>query len=128
MTDLAELTLPDLTGSEKQIAWANRIREDFLSWATLVLATIDRRLDQYREHPLVGREGLVDELEIARRALLIAVEHAVTCGAKAGYWIDSRDTVSKRGWIALAYSCLVESGRRPPQPPRSHYNGLWQAD
>ena len=71
-TDAESLGLPELTGSEKQIAWANSIR---LEWAKPFLA----KLDSWRE-----RGADEADIERCRQAFLAVLSNRT----EAKWWID----------------------------------------
>lgn len=87
--DAAELNLPKLEGSEKQIAWAERIRMEFIQSA-------DKEIQATAERPQSSRM-LVSELESFKEWILRKTE--------ASWWIDKRGAMwSMREVISLQYT------------------------
>ena len=76
----ASADLPALTGSDKQIEWANKIRADLLADLTAVRTILDARA---AKNPGPDADEL---LAVADKAIA-----AITAKAHARFWIDNRD-------------------------------------
>ena len=72
-----EINLPELAGSEKQIAWAERIRMEFIQSA-------DREIQEVAENPNISRISASD---------LDSFKGWMLKNASAKFWIDNRETV-----------------------------------
>ena len=105
-------TLPTLTGTEKQIAWANDIREESIARWTKAIENTE--FDDAR--PLVIP------------AMKRAVEIALACDC-ASTWIDARDNIMNFSYIAV---CANDDGRYKIQQQYEMLglvfdrNGKWQ--
>lgn len=92
-----EYGLPDLTGSEKQVAWATTIRQEWIAEAEKQIARIEERLANNPEPEKANR---------AIRGIRAAVDDRLLKNVDARSWIDSRgesvlDFVMKAGDKAL---------------------------
>lgn len=76
-------TLPTLTGSEKQVAWANDIRAEQLARLGRVLAEADPRI------------AAAEEEEKIRRHIATAMD-GLGAERRASWWIDRGRT----GWVS----------------------------
>lgn len=77
-----------LTGSEKQIAWAEKIRDEFIAWQTGILTRSEKDLARELARPKPDAEA-VDEYQRfvdTDRAALDAAHRQIS----AIFWIDSR--------------------------------------
>lgn len=88
------IKMPELTGTEKQIAWANDIREDFLANADGLVANAERweaRGDKYSvRYGITEQYTTSSELEGIRERLYIMIA-GVSSAAKI---IDCRDRLT----------------------------------
>lgn len=88
------IKMPELTGTEKQIAWANDIREDFLANADGLVANAERweaRGDKYSvRYGITEQYTTSAELEGIRERLYIMIA-GVSSAAKI---IDCRDRLT----------------------------------
>lgn len=73
--------LPELQGSEKQIAWARKIRAEFI-------AKMERLFNGERNH---GEPARVAEITKAKAGYAKALESRLS----ASYWIDNRNNFTK---------------------------------
>lgn len=80
----AELELPELTGTEKQIAWANTIRIKKIDSINARVEKIAKMLEEK------GLEKIPGE-DVGVRDILHATEHFAREHTDARYWIDHRD-------------------------------------
>ncbi len=79
----AEMELPELQGSEKQVAWANTIRVQILE-----------AIEGFK-----NKEGVT-----VTDAFHETVDHVITSKAKASWWIDNRHYVHDvKGFILMAH-------------------------
>lgn len=76
----AELALPELTGSEKQIAWANTIRVNELSQFDERSASVLKQVSVLSE---AAQQEISDAILLQRSELVAKIE--------AKFWIDNRD-------------------------------------
>ncbi|GIV50567.1 MAG: hypothetical protein KatS3mg038_1088 [Candidatus Kapaibacterium sp.] len=83
-----ELSLPQLTGSDKQIAWASDIRQQML------VATADLRAQAEKavEHPERDPQGTAP-------VVLAVHNEIINTRTEASWWIDNRNT----NWVQLAF-------------------------
>ena len=105
MTAITNITipnpLPNLAGSEKQVAWATDIRAEFMS----------------TEDPIAGRSSLnwvklvltlpVEKpKELYEKALLIQVFNFIICQQQAAWWIENMEALDSKnfkiGWKRMA--------------------------
>ncbi len=91
----AALTLPELTGSEKQVAWALTIRAKALQ----AVATL--RADFAANGARAQAQGMSSEAVAAELAQFDTLAERVAQQVSAKWWIDHRDT-SARNLLALA--------------------------
>lgn len=76
-----EMELPELSGSEKQIAWANTLRMDFINFVK----------DKAESEEAKKMKGYSDE---NRDEVLQALDNFVRANTEAKYWIDNRFSVN----------------------------------
>jgi len=76
----AEQGLPALSGSPKQVAWAESIRADILAQCEAAVAKADK----------VAAERDLSEADEAELARIHAALDALRAEASAGWWIDHR--------------------------------------
>ena len=74
------MTLPKLQGTEKQIAWAEEIRDKRLAEADAVIAKMLAKTQSYSEQK---------QNEVKRQAA--CVREMLASRDSAAYWIDTRD-------------------------------------
>lgn len=77
--------LPKLTGSEKQVAWAEKIRDEKISDAEKWLAIFEQQAASETNPALKARHE--ESAAAYREALQLAHEHA-----DSRWWIDNRST------------------------------------
>lgn len=83
--------LPALTGSDKQIAWAETIRAN----AVAQLAKLSAYLDTADANP-AATEAQRTAIRLGRDAIASALAQT-----EARAWIDSRDTTYDRHWLSV---------------------------
>lgn len=71
-----------LTGTEKQIVWANDIRAELVR---VITAEIDKTDEKVSKHPRIA-ERLREEARVSERALTWLLDNATS----ASWWIDNR--------------------------------------
>lgn len=86
----AELELPELTGSEKQVAWANVIRMK-------VIEGYEKELESYhKRRERKANEGVIEEymykhLEITEEEFVKCFNFALNTITDSKFWIDNRE-------------------------------------
>lgn len=85
-------TLPELVGTEKQVAWATDLRPAIIARVERIR---DQMLAQSAEHG--ARQGTPEQLEAGTRAIA-AYARLVSRQTKATFWIDCRGMDDRR-WI-----------------------------
>lgn len=95
--------LPALTGSEKQVAWAEKIRAN-------ALATITEQLKQFDEiGPDMVAAGRLTEAQLAAgREAMTSFRDQILAHADAAWWIDQRARMDK-------VQLITDLGRRVQQ-------------
>jgi len=104
--EAAEYGLPDLTGTEKQVAWANTLRQNWISEAEKWIVYSEGRLDRgrFKNHPEEA-----EQLKKGIAAMKVAMEARLLEEASARFWIDNRhETVN---------GFLNEAGEKALQEP-----------
>lgn len=99
-----------LTGSEKQVAWAEKIREEFMAWQIGQLARAEKALERELAHPGPDAEAAVAEYRAfvdTDRAALDAARRQTS----AAFWIDSRSQSKATIRQALTGKPLALLGR-----------------
>ena len=102
-----EQALPELTGSPKQIAWAETIRQKYI-------AAIDQKIEEIKSSKLrrvaENRSEMLGEAQGFREWLLTHTD--------SRFWIDNRDIDSVYPWYSIRmkmllsdYKLLKEEGR-----------------
>lgn len=94
-----ESALPALTGSQKQIAWARKIRGE-------KIADIRKWLDEL--HAAAERKGAAEQFEPQAATVMRLMADKVD----SRYWIDSRDVPG----VAMAQDALRASLQAAPAP------------
>lgn len=85
--EAAEMGWPELTGSEKQVAWANTIREQMMGYMQTSLDQGVRRLTRVREKDDAEMvEKWTKQVELMRGIM----DWLLETKTKASYWIDHR--------------------------------------
>lgn len=81
-------TMPSLIGTEKQVAWAEKIRGEWLTWQTSLLARSEKDLAYEAGRPNADPDDVAyaEECVAADRAALEAAGRQTS----AAFWIDSR--------------------------------------
>ena len=77
--------MKELTGTEKQIAWANDIREEMLRIYENALAAIDYEIDDEDND-----EDTIEEFKSERAKLAAEFDEIISGQDSAAWWIDHR--------------------------------------
>lgn len=80
----AEMELPELTGTEKQIAWANTIRVKKVSTVNAVIEKISKEMEKRGVDVIPGKNVGIKEISEA-------VDYFVCGHTDAKWWIEHRD-------------------------------------
>lgn len=83
----AEMDLPELSGTEKQIAWANTIRIRQIENFNKRISRVATKLKEK------GLE-IIPETNIGIKEVIDAVEYYIRANTDARYWIDHRDDIT----------------------------------
>lgn len=75
-----ELELPELTGTEKQISWANTIRVAYFKSYSKIVAKYSELLSSERQ-----------QCEVEFKSFLEVAEHLFATKTSASFWIENRD-------------------------------------
>ncbi len=109
--EAAEYGLPELTGTEKQAAWANTLRQNWIEIANNHIESTKRTIERFREN----RPDAIDAAEAELQLLESAVEYILKSNTAARYWIDNRgDNVSSS--ILEVAKKIKEEKSQPPVP------------
>lgn len=89
-------TMPALIGSVKQVAWAEKLRSEWVAWQTSVLARSEKDLARELKFPSADQDDLTfaEEWVAENRAALAAAERQTS----AAFWIESRSA----GFLTIA--------------------------
>ncbi len=108
-----EYGLPDLSGTEKQVAWATTIRQEFVAQAERNISYYEDKAAQPRIADDPKRKVAAHELIQAMRQV---VENRLLAQTSARFWIDNRDSYAGgKGlddWLPLQAEKLLAA---PPQ-------------
>ena len=75
-----EFELPELTGSDKQVAWANTIRVAYFNSYSKIVAKYSELLSSERQ-----------QCEVEFKSFLEVAEHLFATKTSASFWIENRD-------------------------------------
>lgn len=109
----AKYNLPELTGSDKQVAWASKIRVDFCD---LMETQIDSYDASIKDIVRAARANLTDEQQTKIEKLSKyqnnwkIIKNWFLSNIKASFWIDIRDVAVPFGVRAYAEYFLTNSG------------------
>ena len=87
----AEMGLPSLTGSEKQIAWAEKLRNDFIAAASELEKEYQKLFERARRELGEAAEPEIDKMQ----KILAAFRAEYLDEASAKVWIDKRGSLDK---------------------------------
>ena len=76
-----------LTGTEKQIAWAEKIRSEYLKWFDLAVAELDDDINDEDNDA-----ETIEELKKDKAELVAAFSAVIEQKDSASWWIDRRTT------------------------------------
>lgn len=112
-----EYGLPELTGTEKQVAWANTLRQNWIAEAEKWIQHSEERLERkrFKENPEEA-----EKLKKAITGMRAAMEARLLAETSARFWIDNRyeDIIrflEKAGEKALQEAVQVEVPREVQQ-------------
>lgn len=108
--EAAEIGLPELTGSDKQVAWANTIRANWMEVASAHISQVIKRLDHDR---VKNNPELTDKINKGIKGMQALVEERLT-QTSARIWIDNRNEDIIRVLVVRAETAAVA----PPEPPK----------
>lgn len=87
VAEAAEYGLPELTGSEKQVAWANTLRQQWIAEA-------ESYIEGYEE--LSAKPGKEEEVRKIIAGMKKAKEDRLLSETSARFWIDGRESSASR--------------------------------
>lgn len=87
----AEMGLPSLTGSEKQIAWAEKLRSDFIAAASELEKEYEKLYERARRELGEAAEPEIEKMQ----KILAAFRAEYLDEASAKVWIDKRGSLDK---------------------------------
>lgn len=90
----SDIALPELTGSDKQVAWANKIRADLMPAVDAEIARLLRK----------AANGDTDEAQ----AVAAAWRAEIANQADASWWIDNRYNRSAAGIVRKAQLAVYD--------------------
>ena len=98
----AEMELPELTGTEKQIAWANTIRLKQIN-------DVNSKIDKLGK--LLKEKGLqvIPEENITIKEVLDSFEYFIKTHTESKYWIEHRDTEINLKHMIKEYKSYMET-------------------
>jgi len=101
--------LPELTGSEKQVAWANSLRLDFV-------CQYEKELTKMNDIIQNADKEKQPEMIAQKKSFCDAMDYAVNTKTDARYWIDSRDKRSNfLMWELLSEYKEMKKNEIPPE-------------
>ena len=83
-----------LTGSEKQIAWANELVEKFLASATKSLPTLIERMNDDVENFDGCSDEYIAEFRLAHSNVIEWLQEGYKSHTQASFWIDNKGRVA----------------------------------
>lgn len=83
-----------LTGSEKQIAWANELVEKFLASATKSLPTLIERMNDDVENFDGCSDEYIAEFRLAHKNVIEWLQEDYKSKTSASFWIDNKGRVA----------------------------------
>lgn len=81
----ADMELPGLLGSEKQVAWAQSLRLEYID-------RVDERLESSRKYAIKNER--IQEFDEAKTTCFNALEYFLRTKTEAKFWIDNRNCFS----------------------------------
>lgn len=111
LTEAVEMDLPVLTGSEKQVAWANTLRQAWIDTANSHSDKGKSNIERLKE----SQPEKAADVEKALLALLEAIDRVLKSKVEARYWIDSRDSDVSSTLAKMVKDILAE-GTKPEIP------------
>ena len=83
-----------LTGSEKQIAWANELVEKFLASATKSLPTLIERMNDDVENFDGCSDEYIAEFRLAHSNVIEWLQEGYKSHTQASFWIDNKGRIA----------------------------------
>lgn len=100
--------LPELEGTEKQVAWAVQIRARILGAYNEYMSEAERRYDDaLAEVDAAQRDAFVECNAKDRRQLMDCMEYIMQNKTRAGWWINTRDDDMFSIWIERQMESLA---------------------
>lgn len=84
-----KMDLPALTGTEKQIAWANTLRVKIIEKIENNIAKVEE--SKLSNFPFCRRDGSKEIMSTTKGEMMCALDYAVKKYTEARFWIDNRD-------------------------------------
>ncbi len=108
--EAAEMDLPELTGTEKQVAWANTLRQKFISEAEKSIAEYEEKLNHkhFEENP-----DKKDKALVILDAMHQALDTRLLKETSARFWIDHQYDGSAEKFLRT----VGEKALQPPPTP-----------
>lgn len=100
-----EYGLPELTGTEKQVAWANTLRQKWITEAE----------GYFERHMKLRSKGREEEATKEITAMAEAMDAHLTSTSSARWWIDNREK-SARNFLLDALEAAEKEQTTPPVP------------
>ncbi len=97
-----EMNLPELSGTEKQVAWANSLRINVIDSLYSGCKKIDDKLNDK------GLDTIPDE-NVGMKEIVDAVEYFIQKHTDAKFWIETRDTVIRIKDVVREYKSYMET-------------------
>jgi hypothetical protein len=88
-TEAAEMGLPELTGTEKQVAWANTLRQKWIEKAEEYIEH-EKQILEYLKKQYPDKKDKAAEGERLIGILRDAIDRILLAQTEARYWIDTR--------------------------------------
>ena len=86
--EAAEMDLPELTGTERQVSWANTLRQAWIKTADGYVENGKTNIKKFKETDPDKAIEVEKELAI----VMTAIDNILKAKTAARYWIDSRDS------------------------------------
>ena len=83
-----------LTGSEKQIAWANELVEKFLASAVKSMPTLIERMNDDIENFDGCSDEYIAEFRLALKSVIVWLQEGYKSHTQASFWIDNKGRIA----------------------------------
>lgn len=94
----AEMELPVLTGSEKQVSWANTLRQKWIDIAEKYVENAKTNIERFKKN----NPQHAAEVEKTLANVIMAIDHILRSKTQARKWIDGRDDNASSEIIEVA--------------------------